>query len=333
MKKKIFLTLVFCAFSTAFITGCINSSDIAENTPTESEEEAESKVSALAVSFNGQNIGYVHTDTTPNELKEVICELKFNELSESGSDVKAVKLGAELVLTASEVAEKEILSEAELASKLYDLSPIFEITLIEREEKTLDFNTVYQNSASHYEGTKVTKTEGQNGSSKLIYEAVYLGEEQLSRTLVEERVIKASQDKVVLVGTKKSTASTGVYGSPLKTLYVTSSYGARTLNGKYDFHYGVDFRAATGTSVYASDGGKVIYAGTMGSYGKLVKIEHDNGDVTYYAHLSSISVKVGERVYKGQTIAKSGATGNVTGPHLHFEIRINGKHKDPMKYL
>ncbi len=309
----------------AFIAGCATPPNEFSNPPPHT--------TALEVSYDGIHIAFASADTSPEHLKKAICELKLAELTESGAEVKSVEFEKELSFERADAAESQILSSSELASYIYEKAPSFKITLIEREEKLLSFNTVYQNSSSHYEGTKVTKTEGKNGKASLTYETVYSGNEKVSRTLIEEAVISATQDKVVLVGTKKSTASTGTYGNPLKTIFVTSSYGGRTLNGKYDFHYGVDLRASIGTSVYASDGGKVIYAATMGSYGKLVKIEHDNGDITYYAHLDSISVKVGQRVYKGQTIAKSGATGNVTGPHLHFEIRINGKHTDPMKYI
>ena len=70
-----------------------------------------------------------------------------------------------------------------------------------------------------------------------------------------------------------------------------------------------------------------------GSYGKLVIVTHDDGSQTYYAHCSQLLVKYGDKVYQGQTIAKVGSTGNSTGPHLHFEIRIKGKTVDPLKYL
>ncbi len=326
MKKKIFLTLVFCAFIGAFITSC-------SKAPEEFSSPPPNYAPVLAVSFNGEEIGFTSADITPKELETLICDLKSTELSESGAEVKSIELEQELTFASTEASKEEIISGQDLAGAVFRKNPIFKVTLIEREEKVLEFETVYQKSSSHYEGTSVTKTEGKNGLSSLTYEIVYSGSTQIAKTLVEEKVVSNSQSKVVLVGTKKSTASTGVYGYPLKSMYVTSSYGGRTLNGKYDFHYGVDLRASTGTSVYASDGGKIIYAGTLGTYGKLVKIEHDNGDVTYYAHLSSISVKVGDRVYKGQVIAKSGATGNVTGPHLHFELRINGKHTNPMKYV
>ena len=77
----------------------------------------------------------------------------------------------------------------------------------------------------------------------------------------------------------------------------------------------------------------MTFAGYKGSYGNLVIITHDNGIQTYYAHNSSLVVSVGDKVYKGQQVAKAGSTGRSTGPHLHFEVRINGERTDPRYYL
>ena len=88
-----------------------------------------------------------------------------------------------------------------------------------------------------------------------------------------------------------------------------------------------------GTAIKAADGGTVTFAGRQGGYGNLVIITHDNGSQTYYAHNSSLVVSVGDKVYKGQTVAKAGSTGNSTGNHCHFEIRIGGKTVNPLNYL
>src|SRR5690606_14471224 len=110
---------------------------------------------------------------------------------------------------------------------------------------------------------------------------------------------------------------------------LTSRYGMR--NGR--MYYGLDIAASVGTPIRAADGGKVTYAGWKGSYGYLVEINHENGYVTRYAHCSSINVKVGQRVYKGQVIARVGNTGRSTGPHLHFEVLKNGRHVNPAGYI
>ncbi len=339
MKRNHIRTFALCAvlISGALLVGCadrtektpIPGEDLSENNESTSEDK---RIPCVALSFKGGNEIFLPSETTESDISEALGEIYISELTEDGAEIKSISLISEFSLSDAKCNENEINEISETAEKLYRDAD-FTAVLIERENKVLDFKTVYENSSSHYEGTKVTKTEGKNGSAEVTFEATYSGKELVSREKTGEKTLTSPQNKVVLVGTKNSTASTGKYAWPTKNVYITSSYGGRTLNGKYDFHYGIDLRASVGTAIYASDGGKVIYTGRMGSYGILVKIEHDNGDVTYYAHLSSYSVKVGQRVYKGQQIAKSGSTGNVTGPHLHFEIRINGKHTNPASLL
>lgn len=123
--------------------------------------------------------------------------------------------------------------------------------------------------------------------------------------------------------------------NPINTAYNSSSYGWRIdpFNGNKAFHEGLDFTANTGTPIRAAADGIVSAAEQGGAYGKLVKIEHGAGLETRYAHTSKILVKVGERVTKGQIVAEVGSTGRSTGPHLHYEIRLNGAALDPRKYL
>lgn len=94
-------------------------------------------------------------------------------------------------------------------------------------------------------------------------------------------------------------------------------------------HTGIDIPANTGTRVVAAQGGKVVWSNWLGSYGKCIMIDHGGGIVTVYAHNSSLIVKKGAQVSKGQNIALSGNTGNSTGPHVHFEVRVNGEYVDP----
>ena len=116
---------------------------------------------------------------------------------------------------------------------------------------------------------------------------------------------------------------------------ISSKYGPRVhpITGVSGFHTGVDFAASNNSSILASKSGTVAFAGVQSGYGNVVIIDHGNGVQTLYAHCSSILVSNGQTVSRGQTIAKVGSTGNSTGPHLHFEVRVNGQHTDPMNYL
>lgn len=116
---------------------------------------------------------------------------------------------------------------------------------------------------------------------------------------------------------------------------VTSEFGNRlhpTLKVNR-FHAGMDIGAPSGSKVVAANNGTVIKATYSGSYGNMVMIDHGGGIVTLYAHNTKLLVKTGDKVTRGQQIAVSGATGRVTGPHVHFEVRVNGEYKNPRNYL
>lgn len=124
------------------------------------------------------------------------------------------------------------------------------------------------------------------------------------------------------------------FSMPVKWKGVTSPFGRRfhPVLKRYIYHKGVDLKAQY-VPLYASKDGKVTYAGWMSGYGKIVIIKHSGGYETRAAHLNNINVKPGQHVKQGQVIGKTGMTGRVTGPHLHFEIRKNGVPYNPMKYL
>ncbi len=128
----------------------------------------------------------------------------------------------------------------------------------------------------------------------------------------------------------------GIFGVPFSRWATwTSGFGLRVdpFTGKHREHTGVDLRAKYGDAVYASAPGKVIFTGVAGGYGNLIQIAHSHGYVTYYGHLSKIYAHMGEKVRRGTLIGRVGATGRVTGPHLHFEIRQKGKPLDPLQFI
>ena len=118
------------------------------------------------------------------------------------------------------------------------------------------------------------------------------------------------------------------------TQRITSQYGYRNhpVYKTKKFHSGIDIGAAYGVDIVAAADGVVTLATTNGGYGKCVIINHGSGITTLYGHNSTMLVESGQRVTKGQIIAKAGSTGVSTGPHLHFEVRINGSTVDPLQY-
>jgi len=114
---------------------------------------------------------------------------------------------------------------------------------------------------------------------------------------------------------------------------ITSPYGMRVISGRKDFHAGIDIGGPTGTNIVAAESGRVSYAGYMRGFGNVIVLSHDGGYSTVYGHNSVNLVKKGQYVKRGSVIGKVGRTGNATGPHLHFEIRLSGKPVNPLPYL
>ena len=118
---------------------------------------------------------------------------------------------------------------------------------------------------------------------------------------------------------------------PLSVAKISSSFGQRNhpIRRTKHLHSGIDISAPIGTTVRSIQGGRVVYAAPFGGYGKLITIDHGAGICSLYGHLANIQVAVGEPVVAGEIIGTVGITGNTTGPHLHFEIRIGGVPVDP----
>jgi len=134
---------------------------------------------------------------------------------------------------------------------------------------------------------------------------------------------------------RSSSSSSSSLGGPLATVRVTSAFGYRVhpIFGSVRLHTGVDLSATAGTPIRAAADGVVVTAGWMSGYGNTVVIDHGGGRATLYAHQSAMSVARGQQVSKGDVIGRVGCTGSCTGPHLHYEVRIDGKPVDPSPFL
>ena len=158
---------------------------------------------------------------------------------------------------------------------------------------------------------------------------IRVGEELFINNPSEESLKRLTQS-----GGVKATSTQRNFTMPVKWAGVTSPFGRRfhPVLKRYIQHAGIDMRARY-VPLMASREGTVVFAGYMTGYGKVIKINHGSGYETRSAHLEKMYVKVGDKVKSGQVIGQTGMTGRVTGPHLHFEIRKNGKANNPMNYL
>jgi murein DD-endopeptidase MepM/ murein hydrolase activator NlpD len=150
------------------------------------------------------------------------------------------------------------------------------------------------------------------------------------RQIYRVNVTRAQADKL------SRTLALVPYRKPvLGEVEFSSGFGVRTdpFNGRPAMHTGLDFRASMGDPVRATANGKVVSAGWSGGYGRMVEIDHGNGLSSRYGHLSEINVKVGDTIKIGQIVGAVGSTGRSTGPHLHYETRIDGEAVDPQKFL
>lgn len=200
--------------------------------------------------------------------------------------------------------------------------------LVEKQEtyeEEYNADIIYEDDADMFIGESEVIQEGSSGRHTVTDLVTYVGDLESGREQLQESVQVEAVAQIIRRGIK----SKPTYMFPVTNWNVTSNFGYRW--GR--LHAGTDIGVPVGTTVRASRGGQVITAGWNGGYGNCVMINHGDGVVTLYGHLSEVTVSVGQYVDQGQQVALSGNTGRSTGPHLHFEIRVNGVAVDAIPYL
>ena len=281
------------------------------------------------------NLGYIAELLYSTKTDEVTYEVKKGD-------------------TWSQIAAKNDMSSAELLAlnpgyninklqigEVLTLSasvPYLTMTVV-KQERYLDdvsYNIEYTDSADLYQGDYKVTSKGEYGKADVMAKTTYVNGEETERTILSSVTLKEPVTEHRIRGTKARPTwmPTGSFRWPTSGR-ISSYFGGRKSPGGIGStnHKGIDIAVPRGTPIYAADGGTVTYSGWMSGYGYLVQIDHGNGYVTRYGHNSSLTVSVGQHVYKGQQVARAGSTGNSTGNHCHFEVRYNGVAKNPLNYL
>ncbi len=237
-------------------------------------------------------------DTTVDSI------VKLNGMSDPD---QMIRDGQELVIAVPEPDLQLLLTMGEVYEEDYTEEP----TIIEND--------------SWYTTKEVVHDEGTVGHRERNDVVVYQNGMEVSREMIHENIMVASAPAVI----ERGTVVPPTYIKPIAGGRFTSGFGRRW--GR--MHKGTDWACPVGTTVYASCGGTVIQASYSGGYGNCVVISHPDGRMTRYAHNSKLLVKTGQQVEQGEAIALSGNTGRSTGPHVHFELYINGSAVDALKYI
>lgn len=276
---------------------------------------ADEMVTVLTTSVKTESLHEVATDETLTDISK-LYSITEEEILEKNPNVDKRKLivGSKLVI------EKE--------------APPLTMRITEKVsyEKVLEHKVEKKDSKEIYEGYTETKQEGKDGLSEVTSTITLVNGEQVDEDIIKEDVKSEPVTEVILIGIKERPPSvgSGKYIWPFKSGYTLTS-GFKWRWGR--LHQGIDLGTPSGNDVLAADGGIVTFAGYSGGYGYLIKIDHQNGMETRYAHNSKLLVSEGDKVFQGMHIAESGNSGRSTGPHLHFEIRVNGTPKDPLGFL
>lgn len=203
-----------------------------------------------------------------------------------------------------------------------------ETTVMASSDEEIPPDITYVNDDNLYTGDTKVIESGQNGVNRIVKQIKKLNGREVVSAVLSTSVIKSPVTKVMARGTKIMIGSGQIQWPIVGEL--CSYFGSR--GGQ---HKGIDIIADMGDPIYAADSGVVIFArnGWNGGYGNKVEISHGNGYTTIYAHCSTLSVVEGQSVARGQRIASIGSTGDSIGPHLHFEVRLNDRPQNPLKFL
>ena len=319
---------------------------------------------AYCVEINGERLGYV---SSKNDFQKEIDEniLKTDEEGIAFIALDNVDYGFEF---ASRDMVDNTTTLANVSSKSTKIYRIYEVSSDNSEDTVYTKSEEEANNFVNDLKTKYNKVDA-NLKITVLYIEDEVSEETIQTAKANlENKFETKQNEIVAqekkaaaavaarkaaarkatttTTTTKTSSSAGTASAslngvsftalPITSYTISTRYG--TVNRAHGTpHSGLDLAAPTGTAIYAAASGTVISAttssGGYSGYGKLIKIDHGNGVQTWYAHCSAILVSAGQTVSAGQQIGKVGTTGYVTGPHLHFEVRINGKTYNPQNWL
>ena len=286
------------------------------------------------VSISGEELGYVNSKLA---LEESVEEDIIND---SNKNIEAVDLKEQPIYELKLVSRTENTEEDKIIEKIKEDLTVtykyYEVALNNKIVESVDTSKEAEELVSEIKSNGIDENINLSIVEKYTNNSdeVKTNDLEVAKLNIENKVSKTIKEIEEQEAEKNAIAD--INGIKLATIPVTgtisSRYGVRSRIRRSN-HTGLDIAATTGTPIKVMANGVVTNASYSGAYGKLVKVDHGNGVETWYAHTSKMYVKKGQEVKAGDIIAEVGSTGNSTGPHLHFEIRLNGEHINPQEYI
>ena len=294
-------------------------------------------VNGFAITVDNNIFGYVLSAQEKDEIIESVCESYIRELGVNVEDISYMKINGNIKVTPTELKLCQLSNSSEISKDIYEASIInkslldLELSLRTFQEENIESPVIVEEDNSIYMGEEVI-VQGSDGTKKVYKEVVYDGLTKVEENILNENVLVEPIATVVHRGSKNPYYDgVSFLERPVDGGYISSYYGEDRVNS---YHKGLDIAENLGEDIIASFEGKVIYAGyNDGGYGNLVIVQHSDDMKTYYAHLNEIYVSLNQEVKKGEIIGAVGSTGYSTGPHLHFELRINETPVNPLNYI
>ena len=318
-----------------------NEERVEESTADVFKEIASNKLNIKINGYEVSSIDRLLLDNKSIDLKYLIIkDICLNYIKELGfniENISEINILGEIEDLPCSLNIIDLKQNKEIAREIYEATLINEnlldlqikVNVVEREE--VDEDVVIKQDDSLYIGQNEA-IKGEKGECLLYKEITYDGLVKSNEKVVRERLIKSPVDTVIKKGTKNPYYDgVSFLYRPTSGGYMTSIFGEERVNS---YHKGIDIAKDMGEDVIAAFDGEIKSAGyNDGGYGNLIIIEHEGNMETYYAHLSEIYVSEGDIVKKGDIIGAIGSTGYSTGPHLHFELRVNGEPVNPEPYI
>lgn len=286
------------------------------------------------VSISGEELGYVNSKLALEESVEA------DIINDSNKNIEAVDLKEQPIYELKLVSRTENTEEDKIIEKIKEDVTVtykyYEVALNNKIVESVDTSKEAEELVSEIKSNGIDENINLSIVEKYTNNSdeVKTNDLEVAKLDIENKVSETIKEIEEQEAEKNAIAD--INGIKLATIPVTgtisSRYGVSSRIRKSN-HTGLDIAATTGTPIKVMANGVVTNASYSGSYGKLIKVDHGNGVETWYAHTSKMYVKKGQEVKAGDIIAEVGSTGNSTGPHLHLEIRLNGEHINPQKYV